>query len=187
MSEEPLHERMARYERLAEEAAELARERDAVADDVGDRLAGAVADAVAAAGTNVAVTEQSADGDRFRFRARMDRAALVAAVTERLPDGFVVSHVNDDGTLSIEWTGSGRTPGKRERGALLKAIIAEEMTLDEDGLIENVPTRERVLERAVELGLDEAAATTRLGRLETLAVVDIEDGRVYPDENFSRY
>jgi hypothetical protein len=59
--------------------------------------------------------------------------------------------------------------------------------LDADGLIESVPTRERVLSRAVELGLDEADATDRLSRLATLDVVDLAEGSVYPDENFSRY
>jgi len=187
MDEQPLHERMEAYERLAGEAADAARRRDETASAIGDRLAATIAEAVESAGANVEATDRSRDGHRFRFRARLDRAALVAALTESLPDGFVVSHVNDDGTLSIEWTGSGRTPGKRERGALLKAIIAEEMVLDSDGLIESVPTRERVLARAVELGLEEDEAASRLSRLATLDVVDLAEGRVYPDENFSRY
>lgn len=187
MDEEPLHERMETYERLAGDAAEAARERDETADEIGDRLAEAVTEAVDRAGANVVQSEQSRDGHRYRFNARLDRAALVAALTETLPDGFVVSHVNDDGTLSIEWTGSDRTPGKRERGAILKAIIAEELVLDRDGLIESAPTRTRVLSRAVELGLEEDEAASRLSRLATLDVVDLAEGRVYPDENFSRY
>jgi len=187
MSEQPLHERMEEYETLAGEAAETVRRRDEAADDIGDRLADAVTEAVALEGTNVELAGVSDSGHRYRFRARLDRAALIAALTEQLPDGFVVSHVNDDGTLSIEWTGSDRTPSKRERGAILKAIVAEEMVLDSDGLIESVPTRERVLARAVELGLEEDEAASRLSRLATLDVVDLAEGRVYPDENFSRY
>ncbi|WP_277541671.1 hypothetical protein [Haloarcula laminariae] len=187
MDEEPLHERMEAYETLASEAAEKARERDEAADEIGDRLAAAITEAVEREGANVVRSGQSKDGHRYRFTARLDRAALVAALTETLPDGFVVSHVNDDGTMSVEWTGSDRTPSKRERGAILKAIIAEEMELDGDGLIESVPTRERVLSRAVELGVEEDDAAARLSRLATLDVVDLADGHVYPDENFSRY
>ena len=184
---EPLHERMERYEALAEEAAEVARERDETATAVGDRLAEAITTAVEREGANVVHSGQSRDGHRYHFTARLDRAALVAALTETLPDGFVVSHVNDDGSMSVEWTGSDRTPGKRARGAILKAIIAEEMVLDSDGLIESVPTRERVLARAVELGVDENEAADRLSRLATLDVVDLADGHVYPDSNFSRF
>ena len=187
MDETPLHERMERYEELAGAAADAARKRDETATEIGSRLADAITEAVEQEGTNVVQSGQSNDGHRYHFTARLDRAALVAALTETLPEGFVVSHLNDDGTMSVEWTGSDRTPGKRERGAILKAIIAEEMELDSDGLIESVPTRERVLARAVELGVDEDEAGARLSRLATLDVVDLADGRVYPDENFSRY
>ena len=187
MGDEPLHERMETYERLASDAAEATRERNEVASEIGDRLAAAITEAVEREGANVVQSGQSRDGQRYRFTARLDRAALVAALTETLPDGFVVSHLNDDGTMSVEWTGRERTPSKRERGAILKAIVAEEMELDSDGLIESVPTRERVLARAVELGVEEADAAARLSRLATLDVVDLADGRVYPDENFSRY
>lgn len=187
MSDDPLHERMAEYEALATAAAERAHERDEVGAAVGDRLAASISEAVTEAGVNVEAVERSRDGRRHRFTARLDRAALVAAVTEALPDGFVVSHVNDDGSLSIEWTGERSTPSKRAHGAVLKAIVAEETVSDDDGLIESVPTRERVLERAVELGVDESDAAARLDRLATLEVVDIADGRVYPDTNFSRY
>ncbi len=187
MDDEPLHERMETYERLASDVAEATRERDEVAGEIGDRLAAAITEAVEQEGANVVQSGRSRDGHRYHFTARLDRAALVAALTETLPDGFVVSHLNDDGTMSIEWTGRERTPSKRERGAILKAIVAEEMELDSDGLIESVPTRERVLARAVELGVEEADAAARLSRLATLDVVDLADGRVYPDENFSRY
>ena len=187
MDETPLHERMGTHDALASEAAKAARKRDETASAIGKRLANSVSEAVERVGTNVEVAGRSSDGHRYRFAARLDRAALVAALTETLPAGFVVSHVNTDGTLSIEWTGEDRTPSKREHGAILKAVIAEELVVDDDGLVESVPTRERVLARASELGLDEADATERLRRLATLEVVDLDDGRVYPDENFSRY
>lgn len=187
MGEDTLTDKMERYEQLSEEVTALTEERDQTAATVGDRLAESIATAVERTGTAVEPTERSADGRRFRFAARLDLAALVAAVTETLPDGFVVSHVNSDGTLSVEWTGTDRTPSKREHGAVLKAIIAEEMQIDEDGLIESVPTRGRVVSRAVELGLSESDAESRLDRLAMLNVVDIEGGHVYPDDEFSRY
>lgn len=180
-----LHERMAEYERLAERVRETASERDDVGAAVGDELAATVAEAAETAGVGIEVAER--DGRRFRFEARLDRAALIAALTDALPPGFVVSHVNDDGSLSVEWTGDDRTPGKRERGAILKAIVAEATTTDADGLIDSVPSREAVLDRAVELGVDREEAADRLRRLATLDVVDVADGRVYPDTNFSRY
>jgi hypothetical protein len=187
MDDTPLHERMETYETQAKEARDAAKRRDETAAEIGERLRESVSDAVERAGANVEVTGRSDDGRRYRFAARLDRAALVAALTESLPDGFVVSHVNDDGTLSIEWTRNDRTPSKRQHGAILKAIVAEELVLDDDGLIESAPTRERVLARASELGLDEADATERLRRLAALDVVDLADDRVYPDDNFSRY
>lgn len=184
--EDPLHEQIARYEQLSEERRELTQERESLAESVGDRLGETLTAAVSEAGANVAAVDRSEDGHRYRFEARLDRAALVAAITERLPGGFVVSHVNDDGSLSIEWTGERETRSKREHGAILKAIIAEEMELDADGLVESVPTRQRVLTRATELGVDEDAAAARLKRLTMLNVVGIENGEVYPGENFSR-
>jgi len=187
MAEELLHERMVRYEELAEQARARASDRDAVGHDVGERLADIVSEAVETAGVTIEQSDRSTDSRRFRFTARLDRAALVAALTESLPAGFVVSHVNDDGSLSIEWTGDDSTPAKREHGAVLKAIIAEATVTDVDGLIESVPSKSAVLDRAVELGIDREAAGDRLGRLAMLDVVDIADGRVYPDTNFSRY
>jgi L-rhamnose isomerase len=187
MSDESLHERMAEYERLATEAAQRARERDRVAATVGDQLAAAVSTVARETGVTVEAGERSGDGHRFNLTARLDSAALVAAVTRTLPDGFVVSHVNEDGSLDVEWTGTRETPSKRDHGAILKAIVAEETVLDEDGFVDAVPTRDAVLARAVELGLDESDADDRLARLATLDVVDLVDGSVYPDENFSRY
>lgn len=186
MPTDSLPERMERYESVAVDAAERARERDDLAHTIGSQLADHVEGAVAEAGANVETVAHAADGHQFRLEARLDRAGLVAALTDALPGGFVVSHVNDDGSLSIEWTGGGRTPGKRERGAILKAIVAEETTTDRDGLIETVPTEERVLDRAEELGLERSEAADRLARLATLDVLDVADGHVYPDENFSR-
>lgn len=187
MDDEPLHEQMGSYEQLTADIRDLESRRTAIGDSVAATLTETLTTAVASVGTNVEAIERSDDGHRYRFEARLDKAALVAAVTEQLPDGFVVSHVNSDGTLSVEWTGSRATPSGREHGAILKAIVAEELVLDSDGLIKAVPTRQRVLARAVELGLDEDDATDRLARLETLDVIDIADGEVYPDENFSRY
>jgi hypothetical protein len=187
MDEDTLEEKIDRYEQLSEEVTALTKERDQTISAVGDQLAETIATAVKETGTAVEATDHSDDDHRFQFAARLDTAALVAAVTETLPDGFVVSHVNDDGTLSVEWTGADRTPSKREHGAILKAIIAEEMHIDDDGLIESVPTRGRVVSRAVELGLPESDAESRLDRLEMLNVVDIGAGQVYPDDEFSRY
>lgn len=186
MTEEPLHEQMARYDALDEQAREAAREREALGAEIGERLAEAISGAITEQGASVESVERSRDGHRHRFEARLDRAALVAAVLEKLPDGFVVSHVNGDGSLSVEWTGRRETPAKRGHGAVLKAVVAEEMVTDADGLVESVPTRERVLARAMELGIDEGDAADRLARLETLNVVDVTDDGVYPDENFSR-
>lgn len=182
---EPLSDRMERLETVANEAAEAARERDALASEIGHELAEHVEEAVADAGTNVEAIDRSGEG-RFRFEARLDRAAMVAALTDALPAGFAVSHVNDDGSLSVEWTGSERAPGTRDRDAILKAIIAEATVTDEDGFIESAPSREGVLDRAVELGLPRDAAVERLDRLVTLDMVDVADGEVYPDTNFSR-
>lgn len=185
MSEDPLHEHMARHAELTEEVRALSSERDAVAAEVRDRLADAVAEAVVEEGAAVESLDGSRDGTRFRFGARLDRAATVAALVRALPDGFYVSHVNADGSLSVDWTGQGRTPSKREYGAILKAVVAEETETDEDGFVTGVPTRERVLARAVELGVAEDDAAERLDRLATLDVVDVTDDGVYPDDNFA--
>lgn len=183
---EPLSDKMERFEAAVSDAAEAVRERDAIADEIGTRLAEHVETAVAESGTNVEPVGRSAAGDSFRFEARLDRAAMVASVTDALPAGFAVSHINDDGSLTVEWTGSGRTPSDRDRDAILKAIVAEETTLDGDGLVTSVPTREWVLERAAELGVAKDTAADRLSHLATLDMIDVDDGYVYPDENFSR-
>ncbi|WP_227739065.1 hypothetical protein [Halorientalis pallida] len=58
---------------------------------------------------------------------------------------------------------------------------------DGDGLVESVPSRERVLSRAVDLGVPEDAAADRLARLAELDVIDLADDKVYPDTDFSKF
>lgn len=89
--------------------------------------------------------------------------------------------------MTVAWTGKPHTPAKREHGAVLKAIVVEETVTDTDGFIESVPTLERVMDLALELGINEEDALYRLERLATLDVVDIADDGVYPDSNFSMY
>ena len=91
MGGDPLHERMAEYERLAD----------------------AVSGAVTEDRVNIQPAGRSADGQRYRFAARLDRAALIAALTDALPARFGISHVNDDGSLSVEWTGKREAPSRR--------------------------------------------------------------------------
>jgi len=185
-SDVPAHERMGTYAELAEAERSARRRKAAVLDAVGTDLAAAVESAADEAGVTVEATDTARDGTRQTLRARLDRAALVAAAAEHLPDGFVVQHVNDDGTLTVQWDERSSVPDSRHHAALLKAIVAEETEIDEDGLIAGVPTRATVLARAVELGVPEDAAETGLARLERLDVVDVDDGRVYPDSNFSK-
>lgn len=183
---DPLSDRMDRLETVSEAAAEAAREREDLARSVADDLAGHVETAIESADANV---EPAGDGPiqgRFRFEARLDRAALIAVLVDELPDGFAVVGVDGDGTLTVEWTGGDRPPGKRDRDAILKAIVAEETDVDADGLITEVPTRERVLDRAEELGVGRDVAAERLERLVTLDMIDVDDGYASPDENFSR-
>ena len=177
---------MEEFKAAVSEAQKATRERDKLAREIGNRLADDIQTAVEAEGTTVEPVDNSVKNDRFRFEARLDRAAMVAALTETLAPGFAVSHINDDGSLTIEWTGSGRTPTKRDRDAILKAIVAEATVTDDDGLIDSVPTRTHVLDRAEELGVPRDVATERLERLVTLDMLDIDDGYVYPDTNFSR-
>jgi hypothetical protein len=103
-----------------------------------------------------------------------------------LPAGFVVSHVNQDGSLSIEWTGRDRTPTGREHDAILKAIIAEETILDGDKFITSAPTRSAVLDRAEGLDIPREAASDRLERLGRLDMIDLSEAEVCPATNFSR-
>jgi hypothetical protein len=188
MAEDPLHERMEHHDGLASEAAETARERETVARAVSQQIAASITEAVAVEGATVeTVSEPTAASHRFQFNARLDGAGLIAAISERLPAGFYISHLNADGTISIDWNGDGQTPVGRQHGAILKAIIAEETVTDADGLIEAVPTVETVIERAIGFGIAEDDAVDRLGRLATLDVVDITADGVYPDTNFGMY
>lgn len=187
MDDESPHEQMKRHDDLMDTVFETTRKRERLARDISESIADAIAEAIEVEGANVEFTDQSKDGNQFRLRARLDRAALVAAATSRLPDGFYISHVNDDGSLSVDWTGKARTPAKREHGAILKAIVAEETVTDSDGFIESVPTLEMVVARALELDIAEDDALGRLERLARLDVVDIADDGVYPDTNFSMY
>jgi hypothetical protein len=183
---EALIDRIEQFETATDEAAQAARERDQAAHDAGDQLATLLADAVETAGTNVEAVAHATDPTRFRFEARLDRAAMVATLTSSLPAGFVVSHVNQDGSLSIEWTGRDRTPTGREHDAILKAIIAAETILDGDGFITSVPTRSAVLDRAEGLDIPREAANGRLERLARLDMIDLSEAEVCPATNFSR-
>ncbi|MFT4946996.1 MAG: hypothetical protein ACI8TL_001234 [Natronomonas sp.] len=173
------HDRMQRYEELAEQERESRAQKRAMLDDVSEELTGVVERAISAAGANVAVDSTSSDGRTQTLRARLDRAALVAAVTDELPSGFIVKRVNDDGTLAIEW--SRRESSAEQRAmVILQAIVAEEIITDADELITDAPTRQEVIERAAELGVDEDLAGERLQRLDDIGKVDIEEGRVFP-------
>ncbi|MFB6309068.1 MAG: hypothetical protein ABEH35_07040 [Haloarculaceae archaeon] len=184
---DPLAERMETVESLSEQIEAASRERDAISGEIGERLAEHVEAAVAEHGTSVEPTGESRDETQFRFEARLDRAAMVATLADELPAGFTVSHLNDDGSLSIAWAGrDDDAPRQRKHDAILKAIVAEETATDSDGLITSVPSRERVLDRAEKLGVDRGAASDRLDRFSRLDMVDIEDGDVYPGDNFSR-
>ncbi|SEN70289.1 hypothetical protein SAMN05216388_1004225 [Halorientalis persicus] len=186
MSEQTAHELMESYAELAAEEAKYRREKGDVLGTVSRQLADSVADAVEETGLNVEVVHASSDGTHQTLRPRFDRAALVAALNDHLPDGFVVEHVNEDGTLTVQWDERETVRERRHNGAILKAIVAEETETDGDGLIESVPTRERVIARAVDLDVPEDAAADRLARLADLDVVDLADGKVYPDSNFSK-
>jgi len=187
MSEESAHERMVEYEELAEKERQYRRDKESVLEDIGDELSEAVETAVEDTGVSVEVTSTSRDGTHQTLRARLDRATLVAAVSDALPDGFVVEHVNDDGTLTVQWEKREMTSDSRRAAAILKAIVAEGTETDEDGLIVSVPTREGLLARATELGVEDDLAERRLAHLADLDVVDIVEGEVYPATNFSKF
>ncbi|MXR50969.1 hypothetical protein GRX03_05015 [Halovenus sp. WSH3] len=177
--EESSHERMQRYEQLAEREREYRAQKRTMLDDVGEELTGVVERAIAMEGANVAVESTSSDGRTQRLKATLDRAALVAAVSEQLPSGFAIKDVNDDGTLSIEWSRR-ETSAEQRAMVILQAIVSEEIVTDADELIVEAPTRQRVIERATELGIDEDLAGERLQRLDDLGKVDIEEGQVFP-------
>jgi hypothetical protein len=173
------HERMQRYEQLAEQEREYRTEKRAMLDDVSEELTGVVERAIATEGANVAVDSTSSDGRTQRVKATLDRAALVAAVSEELPAGFAVKGINDDGTLSIEWSRR-ETSAEQRAMVILQAIVTEEIVTDADELIVEAPTREQVIARATELGVEEGLAGERLQRLDDIGKVDIEEGQVFP-------
>lgn len=183
---DPLAEQMQRFKTVAGEVTERIRTRERLASEIGEQLTEHVERAIAETGAGVEAVDHSETDDTFRFEARLDRAAMVAALTETLPEGFEIAQLNADGSLSIEWVGDGRSGTASDHDAILKAIIGEETETDSDGLIESVPTRDRVLERAAKLGVSNEAARKRLDRLVTLDIIDIDGESVYPDTNFSR-
>lgn len=173
------HEQMERYEKLAQREREYRAEKRSVLDDVGADLTAVVEQAIDTAGANVTVERTSDEGKRQTLGARLDRAALVAAVTDELPRGFTVKGVNDDGTLTIEWS---RREQSREQRAMviLETIVTEEIVTDADELIVSAPTRDRVIKRAEALGVSENLAEERLRRLDQIGRIDIEEGQVFP-------
>lgn len=180
---ESSHERMERYEKLAEKEREYrARKRD-VLDEVGDELAAVVERAVETTGANVAVELTSDSGKRQTLTARLDRAALVAAVADDLPDGFAVRGVDDDGSLTVEWARRKQSPGQRAM-VILEAIVEEEIVTDADEFIVSAPSRSHVVDRAEELGVATDLAGERLQRLDDLGRVDIEEGQVFPGSGY---
>lgn len=90
MDEESPHEQMERHDSLVSTAFETTRKRERLASDVASAIADALAAAIEVEGANVESIGQSKDGHQFQFSARLDRAALVAAVTSRLPAGFYI-------------------------------------------------------------------------------------------------
>jgi hypothetical protein len=173
------HERMQRYEQLAEQEREYRTEKRAMLDDVSEELTGVVERAIATAGANVAADSTSSDGRTQRLEATLDRAALVAAVADELPPGFAVKRVNEDGTLSIEWSRR-ETSAEQRAMVILQAIVTEEIVTDADELIVEAPTRAEVIDRATELGIAKDLAGERLQRLDDIGKVDIEEGQVFP-------
>lgn len=174
------HERMERYEALAEQEREYRAEKRSVLDDIGTELAEVIEAATERTGTNVEVAATSSNGRTQRFVARLDRAALVAEVCDTLPDGFTVKDVNDDGSLSVEWSRRETSPEQRA-SAILMAIVSEQLVTDADDLIVSAPSRSAVLDRATELDVPRELAEARLERLADLGRVEIEAGQVFPD------
>lgn len=183
--EESSHDRMERYESLAEQEREYRTKKESVLDTVGDDLTAAVETAIDDAGAGVEVQSTANDGSTQTLRARLDRAALVARVSDELPQGFAVKRIHTDGTLTIEWNRRDEPSAGHRAQMILKAIVREEMVTDADEFITEVPSRETVIDRAVELGVDRDLASDRLDRLESLDVVDIDDDQVFPGSNFS--
>lgn len=180
--EESSHERMQRYQSLEETEREYRTEKRAVMEEVKTDIAGVVESAVEKEGANVTVEATSNDGTVQTLTARLDRAALIARISDELPEGFSVKRVRDDGTLAIEWSRR-KTSAEQRASAIIQAIVNEEIVTDADDLIVSAPTRSDVIQRAGELGVPEDLAGSRLQRLDDIGLVDIEDGQVFPDSD----
>lgn len=179
------HERMQEYQQLAKREREARAEKQAILEDVGTDVAETLEDAIETAGANVALRSTGNEGKSQTFEARFDRATLVASIIDDLPAGFSVKRVNSEGTISIEWERRGESSSEQRATALLKVILTEETETDADGLITDSPTMERVIDRAGEFDISPELAEKRLKRLESMDVIDIDDGIIYPDSNFS--
>lgn len=184
--EDSSHDQMERYESLAKQERQVRAEKESVLDSVGEDLSEAVEIAIEEVGANVAVDSTSGDGTTQTLTARFDRAALIARILDELPPGFTIKTVNGDGTITAEWDRRKEHSPEKRASTILKAIVSEQFETDADDLITSVPTREAVIQRASELDVPEDLAADRLARLETLDVVDIDGGEVFPGSNFSK-
>lgn len=182
-ADERTSEQMEKYEQLATQEREFRSEKRSVLAGVGADLTDAVERAIEETGANVAVESVSKDGTTQTLTARLDHAPLVAAVTEELPPGFTVKRVEEDGTLSVEWSRREKSPEQRAT-AILQAIVREQLETDAEDFITQAPSRESVVRRAAELGVPEELAGERLQRLEDIGMVSIDQGKVYPDSEF---
>lgn len=180
------HKRMERYQSFAKQEREYRARKEEALESVGDDLTEAVETALAETGANVEVTATANDGISQTLAARLDSAALIARIMDELPPGFTVKRVNDDGTLTVEWDRREDHSPEQRATAILKAIVSERVETGSDDLIQSVPSYTQVIERATELDVKEELARKRLDRLVELDVIDIEDGYVYPDSNFSQ-
>jgi hypothetical protein len=184
-SDDTPHERMETYETLAQQETEYRRQKRATLGSVSSDLTSAVERAIEETGTNVVVESTASNGTTQTLGVRFDRADLIAQIADELPAGFTVDSF-EDGTVTVEWTRRTDGSSQQRATAIIKAVVAEELTTDEDDLIESAPTRQTVIDRAMALDIPEELATQRLNRLRTLDILEVEDGYVYPGGNFSR-
>lgn len=184
-SDKTARERMERYEKLAERETEYRTRKRATLDSVSADLTSAVETAMEETGANVVVESTGSNGGTQTLGVRFDRADLIAGIADELPAGFTVDSF-DDGTVTVEWTRRTDNSPQQRATTIIRAIVAEELTTDEDDLIESAPTRQEVLDRAGEFDISEELATQRLNRLRTLDILYLDDGYVYPGGNFSR-
>lgn len=173
------HERMERYEELGKKEREVRSQKRTALNGVSEELTAVVEAAIEETGANVAIESTSKDGKRQTVSARLDRAALVATVTDELPEEFAVKSVQDDGSLTIEWARRKQSEEQRAM-VILETIVAEEIITDAEDFIVSAPTRKAVIERAESLGVPSNLAGERLQRLDDIGRVDIEEGQVFP-------